>query len=232
MPTLLDLPDETLLAIFLQPRLSYFDLKRVSRTCKKLHAIEQDESLDAKLFRKGLPPSPPRSKSKSKSKKADRLVLCKKGDNVKYHPIFAAVESLVETSLDDVFGPVSGPKIDDGQGGFKYGGDREVQVEELACLDEYATSPPCRSLQWFMGGSMDVQNSRGVTGREALTAAVDSWNAEVDDYEPDSDDSTFEADEKPCYMQLLSDHRFWEGMSYAKCEKDDEVCFRPTPFGS
>ncbi|GAA5967335.1 hypothetical protein JCM3765_005604, partial [Sporobolomyces pararoseus] len=239
MPTLLDLPDETLLAIFLQPRLSYNDLKRISRTCKKLHSIEQDESLDSKLFRKGLPPSPPppTSRSKSKPKISEAVVLCKKGDNVKFHPIFNEVQSLVEVSLDGVVVVLDNPGIDDGQGGFKYGGSREVRVEELECFNEYATSPPCRSLKWLMGGCEGAQNPCGVTVQEAINAAVESWNAELDEDEAAGylafhDLPDLEPGETLCYFDTLSDHRFWEGMSSARCFEDDEVCFTPASFGS
>jgi len=41
MPTFIDLPDETILDIFLEPLLDYNDLKRISRTCKKLRRLEQ-----------------------------------------------------------------------------------------------------------------------------------------------------------------------------------------------
>jgi len=39
--TLVHLPDETILDIFLDPLLDYKDLKRISRTCRKLRGLEQ-----------------------------------------------------------------------------------------------------------------------------------------------------------------------------------------------
>jgi hypothetical protein len=51
--TLLHLPDEFILNIFLDPRLDYMDLKRVSRTCRRLHGIEKVSTV-LKLVLKGL----------------------------------------------------------------------------------------------------------------------------------------------------------------------------------
>ncbi|GAA5863557.1 hypothetical protein JCM5353_000678, partial [Sporobolomyces roseus] len=83
MSSIVTLPDEILLILLLSPQLDYKDLKRISRTCKKLHTFEQAEELDSKMFRKGLPP-PPTSSSSSTAK--DKVVLVEKGTKVKYHP--------------------------------------------------------------------------------------------------------------------------------------------------
>ncbi|GAA5969050.1 hypothetical protein JCM3765_005279, partial [Sporobolomyces pararoseus] len=261
MPTLLDLPDETLLAIFLQPRLSYNDLKRISRTCKKLHSIEQDESLDSKLFRKGLPPSP------------SSLVLCTKGIKVDYHPILDKA-SLTETELDDVILFVDSPRREksgdtgseeteegEEEDGEEDNGYRVIKVKDVAAFNEYATSPPCREIVWEMGGKPRISNPRGVTVRDAVVAAVEMWSSEpgeevreqlamslgIGPYSEETEDEDeayrivkeeliesmgMAPGQKLTWRHTLGDHCFWEGMEFARARNSDVVVLVPRWFGS
>ncbi|GAA5986821.1 hypothetical protein JCM5350_005252 [Sporobolomyces pararoseus] len=258
MPTLLDLPDETLLAIFLQPRLSYSDLKRVSRTCKKLHAIEQDESLDLKLFRKGLPPPP------------SPLVLCPQGTKVEYHPILDRA-FLTATKLEDVILFVDNPRREktgddsskeaeeeEEKEGEEEDGYRVVKVKDLAAFNEHATSPPCREIVWEMGGQPRVSNPGGVTVGDAVKAAVNMWSSdpgagvreelamalglseeseEVDEMSRIVREKMLESmgmvpGDNPTWIHTLGDHCFWEGMELAEVRKSDVVVLVPHGFGS
>jgi len=190
------------------------------------------------LFRKGLPPPPPPSSNNDDEK----VVLCKKGVDVKYHPIFDAICSLTEFNLKDVevhylsliadASNVSGNRVDrDRESGEANSGDPRkyadvvVKVQSLKCVNEIATSPPCRRLCWAFCGVPEATNDTGVTVKDAIEALVAMWGSSVDGYSKDS------GEEDVCWLDTLEDHRFWEGISSSDCDVDDEVSFG-AQFGS
>jgi len=133
--------------------------------------------------RKGLPPPPLSSSSSSTAK--DKVVLVEKGTKVKYHPVFENAQ-LTSAKLDDVtvYVDTSRPKPQtEGAGDQEDEEDKDdgckwLKITDLACYDEYATSPPCRSLRWEMGGNPLVKNDQGVTVEDAVVAASQMWSSE------------------------------------------------------
>ncbi|GAA5854548.1 hypothetical protein JCM3766R1_002117 [Sporobolomyces carnicolor] len=210
MPGLLTLPDEVLLLILREPSLTYNDLKRVSRVSMRLHSLEQDESLDLKLFRKHLP-------APSSSSTDDQIVLCKRGVEVKNHPILDRAD-LTADDLDeaDVFG------LDN------------VFLSDLACYHEMATSPPCRVLNFAMGGRPRARNETGVTVEDAIVTAVEMWDEELNEIDERLyfDDPFSDEGRAHTWRDLLGDHCCWEGVREVTVIEPDVVSLRPESFGS
>lgn len=236
---LLNLPDEVVLLILRDPSLGYPDLKRVSRVSKKLHWLErvrllfaprltppsfltprerfrfeQDGSLDLKTFRMGLP---------AFSSASWNVVF----NEVDYHPIFDVANLLatefkdVEVLLESRERLQSDSQGDDWVCPWQRLDVRRVKISDLTCLDEMATSPPCRELVWYMGDTPEAENDMGVTVKDAIVAAVEMWRSEV---EEDSEHVTclttdlFDkvvAGQKMSWRYTQGDDCSWEGLNKA-----------------
>ncbi|GAA5964599.1 hypothetical protein JCM3765_007636 [Sporobolomyces pararoseus] len=169
MPNLSDLPPELILSIFFDPQLDYKDLKCISRVNKPLHEIEQDPRLNSKLFRKGLPPSTDHS---------NEVTLAKTGAPVKFHPILNYVD-LLSPSINEI--------------GLSVLARRErrdrnthlpTNIIQHPCMNEYATSPPCRRIVWKELGiepPLETTRTNGVTVKDVLVDMIDKWNSYTSD---------------------------------------------------
>jgi len=136
------------------------------------------------MFRKGLA-------LPSSSNSNDKVVLVEKGSKVKYHPIFENAQ-LTSAKLDDVTVYVDTSRRSksqiSGEGEAVTGDDKQddesdgckwLKITDLACYNEFATSPPCRSLRWELGANPHVKNDQGVTVKDAVEATVKMWTTEV-----------------------------------------------------
>ncbi|GAA5862592.1 hypothetical protein JCM1840_002601 [Sporobolomyces johnsonii] len=181
--TLLNLPNELLSLILARPELDYLDLKCFSRVCRRFHALEQDTSLDYKLFRQGP---------------AQRQVG--KGRNVDFHPILDAL-LMTDTSLDKgmaylspklqkiVGVPIIAGGLDWGNGeAGKEGRDGEWDEDDvdfldtldtisLPCASEYATSPASQHLKMQVFDDFTLHNRNGLTVRGVVVAVIERWAA-------------------------------------------------------
>ncbi|GAA5888754.1 hypothetical protein JCM5296_000092 [Sporobolomyces johnsonii] len=178
--TLLKLPNELLSLILARPELDYLDLKCFSRVCRRFHAVEQDTSLDYKLFRQGP---------------AQRQVG--KGCNVDFHPILDAL-LMTDASLDKGMAYLS-PKLQkiggvptiaggldwgNGEAG-KEGKDGDWDEDDgfletldtipFPCASEYATSPASRHLKLQVFDDFTLDNSHGVTVGNVVVAVIERW---------------------------------------------------------
>jgi hypothetical protein len=184
------------------------------------------------LFRKGLPPPPPPA---SNNDDDEKVVLCKKGVDVKYHPVFDPA-FLTADQLDGVVIFVNTPrgketKVEgEGTGGIDGGEDDEdkgyyvVKVEDLSCFNEYATSPPSREIIWQMGGKPHVENPLGVTVKDAVVAAVKMWSSAPDVGVRESfvemfDPKLFEGDSDEEDFEKLMREEFAEAVGLAPGQK-------------
>ncbi|GAA5889170.1 hypothetical protein JCM16303_006415 [Sporobolomyces ruberrimus] len=122
--TLSDLPDEILLEILLDEELDYLDIKRISGVCKALHRLEQDHSLDAQMFRGGLPAVP-----------LDQHRISRfRPDLFELHPILEYVESI--WLLREDFSPRA------------LCHHVRKLIARLSCMDDRATRPACSRITW------------------------------------------------------------------------------------
>ncbi|BGP18240.1 hypothetical protein JCM10213_007869 [Rhodosporidiobolus nylandii] len=211
-PPALRVPADVWFVVLERNELSYADLKRFSRVCKRFHEYEQDPSLDIRLFR-----SPP----------VDKL---KKGQSVAFH-LALDKTNLVCTSVDDarVFIADASEK----------NGYRAVRVVDYPCADEYATSPASTVVTVNMGKGVAVVKDSGVTVRDVVEASATMWSSKPPLYireeiaemylplDPDYDLDTV------TWRDTLGDHCFYEGMNLATVPRaDGVVVLHPHGFGS
>ncbi|BGP18264.1 hypothetical protein JCM10213_007895 [Rhodosporidiobolus nylandii] len=211
-PSALRIPDDVWFVVLERNELSYADLKRFSRVCKRFHEYEQDPSLDTRFFR-----SPP----------VDKL---EKGQSVTFHPALDKT-NLVCMSVDDasIF-------VDDAS---EKNGYRDVRVVDYPCADEYATSPASKIVSLNMGEGVAVVKDSGVTVRDVVEASATMWSSKPPLYireeiaemylplDPDYDLDTV------TWRDTLVDHCFYEGMNLATVPRaDGVVVLHPHGFGS
>ncbi|GAA5860643.1 hypothetical protein JCM1840_000327 [Sporobolomyces johnsonii] len=183
-PAVLKLPDELLLSILTRPELGYRDVKRFSRVCKRTHALEQDRSLDSKLFRQGP---------------IQRQV--KAGDEIAFHPVLEEIDDAMERLSPKpkcvkkaimVSGPMgwSGYETEEYKGlGGEEGEDggwvnEEDDLSTTPWDNEYATSPASLGLELtlddeaaLMSAHSTVSNPLGVTVRDVIVAVAKVWTS-------------------------------------------------------
>jgi len=211
------------------------------------------------MFRKGLPPPPPPLSSSSSSTAKVKVILVEKGTKVKYHPIFNEANL-----IPDLFKPVTvhlAPRrVEDGLADYtefykhdgSYWEDRYVDVEQLPCNKELATSPPCRRVYLNFGGGSLVENETGVTVDDAISAAVEIWDSEPDEetreeWEESSEERRrYYAREKQQHMvelereigsdltwrDILGERNGWQGIKSALAYETDTVDLNPEWFAS
>jgi len=207
------------------------------------------------MFRKGLP-LPSSSNSNSK----DKVVLVEKGTKVKYHPIFDRANLIPWDLFEAVTVHLAPRQVEDGladySGCYKHDGsyweDRYVEVSELLCNNEFATSPPCRRLYLNFGGGPLVENETGVTVDDAIGAAIETWGSEPDDetreeWEEASRvrqhyyaregrqslvESELETGRNLTWRDILGERNGWQGFKSAEVFESDTVDLNPQWFGS
>ncbi|GAA5825450.1 hypothetical protein JCM11251_006989 [Rhodosporidiobolus azoricus] len=210
----LRLSTEIWIEIFERDELTYQDLKRLTRVCKRFHEIEKHHPLDHRLFRSPPPANP-----------------IEKDQSVRFHPVLNDT-SLVCTSLEDANVYLRNKQDEDGS--------PFVPVATFPCVNEFATSPACKIVAIKMGGKPVARNSGGVTVKDVVEASAAMWTSKPDEMTLFSmADWLFEecgADEvdidEVTWRDTLGDHCFWEGMEGARCTKKGVVWLIPQWFGS
>ncbi|GAA6037321.1 hypothetical protein JCM8097_008510 [Rhodosporidiobolus ruineniae] len=148
----LALPNEVWLAIFRRKELSYFDLKRLSRVCKRFHGFEQSKSLDDLLFR-----SPPPNKP------------VKRGSPVRFHPTLN-MTNLVCTDLELAIAIWRWEEE-----------DKNKDASFRAALSrEYATSPSTTVLEIAVADGVYIDKKKGITVLDVVEACVTMWSSQPD----------------------------------------------------
>ncbi|GAA6033795.1 hypothetical protein JCM8097_000345 [Rhodosporidiobolus ruineniae] len=208
----LALPNEVWLAIFRRKELSYFDLKRLSRVCKRFHGFEQSKSLDDLLFRSPPPP-----------------LGLHKDTPVVFHPALDKANLVCTTPAEaTVF--LTRPN-----GTGKDGADFEaVPIVDYPCADEYATSPAATKVSFYAGGKPIIQNKAGVMVRDVVHRAAKMWSSTPPPevlLSVDLEGFVGEG-ETPNWRHTLGEHCFWEGMDKAKTIQNNWVRLIPRWFGS
>ncbi|BGP50166.1 hypothetical protein JCM10450v2_006077 [Rhodotorula kratochvilovae] len=233
-PPALRLSTDSWLIVLNRRELSYFDLKRFSRVCKRFHSLEQDSHLDSRLFRRGYPADFPRW--------GPRDHPLKKGSHVAFHPVLH-LTSLSRPDLDEADITVFSRSGDDND-------DRCYKPLDLPVAAEYATSPPCAKLVFLAGTAPVIADARGVRVRSVIEAVTSMWVSPapaefkfqimmergmgMGALEGDVDEAREEqlADELDdlTTWDTLGDSTFWAGMKSAKCVADGVVELAPNDF--
>ncbi|GAA5886650.1 hypothetical protein JCM6882_005844 [Rhodosporidiobolus microsporus] len=195
-PALFRLPAELLLDILSQ--LSYEQLHRVERVCKKLQTLVKDKSLDSLLFRQGVPQTP--------------LPV---GDTVELHPIIQLVEGIFWEP---------GKAVIKCWGGYD-DEDLEINANEYKqTIKEFATSPACTTMDLVLHvfGNIDlvIEDDKGITVEYFFERLSEFWCGKPL--------PAGVVDDRPYWQRsdandMLGDHRFWNGWDPAFVREDGEV---------
>ncbi|GJN92941.1 hypothetical protein Rhopal_005985-T1 [Rhodotorula paludigena] len=235
--------------------MSYFDLKRFSRVCKRFHQLEQNPHLDSRLCRRGC----------TGFKQRPRVHECRKGQRVRFHPVLhltwlsrpdlQEAEILVFSTTGKTATEAEGADDD----GSSEASDADDGVRNYHPLDlpvgaEYATSPPCSQLVFVAGWNPVIADSRGVKVRSVIEAVTSMWASPASeeakmmaldsrgdpaDFAPEgvdpkevnaaSEKMWNEIDEMSMW-DTLGDCTFWAGMRSARCIEDGKVALQPNEF--
>ncbi|KAL8286143.1 hypothetical protein RQP46_004631 [Phenoliferia psychrophenolica] len=145
------LPTETWIQILTEHGLSYPDLKRIARVSKGMHIFIQSTALNALLFRGGVPQA-----------------TLPAGTKATLHPALKHGDDFINTSSRSftIYHPaLSNP--------------RAWTICDLACSEEYATSPPVTELRLFgIGRSstyITIKRAEGVRVLDMLNRIARRW---------------------------------------------------------
>ncbi|BGP43248.1 hypothetical protein JCM10449v2_007276 [Rhodotorula kratochvilovae] len=213
-PIALRLPDEMWIKIL--DRLSYNEIVRDQRICKKIHRLVQDKRFDGKLFRRGV---------------GGKL---KQGAKLKLHPIMDQVDCVRVTKDEVLIFCYSASS--NGEGSKDFNG------YDYPAAQAFVTSPACKSLEismfedWGHGRTETfvVKDAQGVKVEKALKAIARFW---AEDVPPRMTAQVrrpggWGKDEKITRVHCLGDHSFFEGWHIPSVRKGETVYLEARSFGS
>ncbi|GAA5999255.1 uncharacterized protein JCM10292_001704 [Rhodotorula paludigena] len=228
----LALPVDLWLLFLDREAMSYFDLKRFSRVCKRFHQLEQNPHLDSRLFRRGC----------TGFKQRPRVHECRKGQTVRFHPVLhltwlsrpdlQEAEILVFSTLSKTATKTEG--ADDGSEAE----DNDADV----------------GLVFVAGWNPVIADSAGVRVRSVIEAVTSMWASPASDeakmmaLDSRGDPADFalegvdpgevDAASEKMWNEIdgmsmwdtLGDNTFWAGMRSARCIEDGKVALQPNEF--